>query len=249
MPKQSQKRVYANALAEFAVIGPEDLELLEELRAGHISAYRPVTSRELYAVENLAIASFYERRCLLLEDGLVSVALTDGERLTGLTDTLPVRSGDPLSIRLQEIAGSAGAWRFLLRCSDETDKLHQYAVRDFERLKALRPKIPNEPIQASEFTQYEPCYQLEIEACYRHALKLRPKIPNEPIPTSRSTRHERHYPQENKAPYRQRMKLPTKAPNEPIPTRQFTEHELAMRDVARPNPKLDRILRKPRLVS
>ena len=186
MPKLSQKQL----AAEFAVLSPEDLESLKQLRADAIAAFRPVNAREVNAVEDVALARFFTQRCDFLEFGIFSVTLYEGRGISDLPADPADRRAHLFAVEIQEAVGQAGAWKFLLRYRDRTEAAYTHALRHLERLIALRSKIPNEPISPSRSTPHEARYPLESEASYRQRMELRSKIPNEPIRTPQFTEYD-----------------------------------------------------------
>jgi hypothetical protein len=51
-----------------------------------------------------------------------------------------------LAVGFQRMSGQSDAWKLFLRYQAQTERLYRRAIEDFERLKALRSELPNEPI-------------------------------------------------------------------------------------------------------
>ena len=121
-----------------------------ELRSDILALYQPVNSQELFAIERLALT----HQTLLGDTRLTVLPFVmqqgpcargaqppcQGPRIeTGLFTTCLNEaldsSGNPALLMTKELAGNGGAERHYRR-----------AVEEFQRLKALRQELPNEPI-------------------------------------------------------------------------------------------------------
>jgi hypothetical protein len=143
----------------FAVVRLEELDALTNLRADAIDVYQPANSQELFAVERIAIAQQALLRCSALEAGLHTSAMNETLTPGGLSpnvlseeltrDIQVTRAQNRslcLAIGFQRIGGKSDAWTLFLRYQAQTERLFRRAIEEFERLKALRSELPNEPI-------------------------------------------------------------------------------------------------------
>jgi hypothetical protein len=147
----------------FAVVRLEELDALTNLRADAIAVYQPVNSQELFAVERIALAQQALLRCSALEAGLHTSAMNETVTPGGLPanvlseeltrDIQVTRAQNRslcLAIGFQRISGKSDAWTLFLRYQAQTERLFRRAIEEFERLKALRTELPNEPIADPE---------------------------------------------------------------------------------------------------
>jgi len=143
----------------FAVVRLEELDALTNLRADAIAVYQPVNSQELFAVERIAVAQQALLRCSALEAGLHTSAMNETVTPGGLSpnvlseeltrDIQVTRAQNRslcLAIGFQRIGGKSDAWTLFLRYQAQTERLFRRAIEEFDRLKALRTELPNEPI-------------------------------------------------------------------------------------------------------
>ena len=144
----------------FTVVRIEDRASLEALRAEAIDAYQPVNSQELIAVERIALAQHALFRCAALEAGLCSLAFNEvvnpvhssetvlcDEILHGAQISLSQSRSFLFAAGFQRVTGPRDSWKLFLRYQAQTERNYRRAVEEFERLKALRPELPNEPIE------------------------------------------------------------------------------------------------------
>jgi hypothetical protein len=166
-------RKHGFAAAKFAVVRLEELDSLENLRADAIATYQPVNSQELFAVERIALSQQSLLRCAALEAGLHTAAMNetvapDGLPANLLSDDLTrdiqvSRSQNRslcLAVGFERLVGKSEAWKMFLRYQAQTERLFRRAVEEFERLKALRAELPNEPIVDSEPHEIAPLADL-----------------------------------------------------------------------------------------
>jgi hypothetical protein len=152
-------RKHGFTASAFTVVRLEEPDALANLRSDAIAAYRPVNSQELFAVERIAIAQLSLLRCATLEAGLLTTALNDVVNVTrtpenilcddmmrGVPVTLSQNRAYALAIGFQRAGRKSDSWKLFLRYQSQTERLFRRAVEEFERLKALRPELPNEPI-------------------------------------------------------------------------------------------------------
>src|ERR1035441_7894921 len=144
----------------FAVVRLEEVHVIADLRADAVACYRPVNSQELFAVERIALSQQSLLRCAALENGLFTVCLNEimnAEDLPVhqllsevLTHNLEVTRAQNRNFCLakgftQNTRKHSPTWPIFLRYQAQTERLYRRAIEDFDRLKALRPELPNEP--------------------------------------------------------------------------------------------------------
>jgi len=179
-------RKHGFTAANFAVIRLEQLDAVARLKQDLVAAYQPVNSQELFAIERIALAQQALLRCATLESGLftscLNAALThDGALAFSLADDLTCgievataqNRAYALAEGLQIQAGMSNGFALFLRYQAQTERLYRRAVEEFERLRALRPDLPNEPIlepEPQETTplpppETNPTLPLPVEPC------------------------------------------------------------------------------------
>jgi hypothetical protein len=138
-------RKHGLTASKFAVVELDEVDSLEQLRAGAIAFYQPVNSHEAFAVERIALAQQAFLRCAQLEAGLFSAAMNE-----------PIATGESddqnpsllLALGFERQCLTSGGWKLFLRYQTQTERLYRRAIEGFERLKELRGELPNEPIGA-----------------------------------------------------------------------------------------------------
>ncbi len=176
--QNSRKHGFAGAA--FSVVRLEDLDAVANLKADLVSVYHPVNAQELFALERIALAQQALLRVARLEAGLFTSALDravdreSGNPIRLLTEDL-VADIDVLRAQNRNfaladgflrIANHSDGWKLFLRYQAQTERLYRRAIEEFDRLKALRAELPNEPI---------------LEAEPEPAQPLEPR-PSEPVP-------------------------------------------------------------------
>lgn len=154
-------RSHGFTASTFAVVRLEDLNEVAHLTADLIAVYQPVNSQELFALERVALTQQTLLRAARLESGLFTTCL----------DQALDHSGHPIAPMSQELAGDgdieitreqnrnyalgegfhrmvrqSNSWSLFLRYQAQAERHYRRAVEEFERLKALRQELPNEPI-------------------------------------------------------------------------------------------------------
>jgi hypothetical protein len=138
----------------------EELNEIGNLKADAVACYRPVNSQELFAVEHIALCQQQMLRGFRVEAGLFTTALDycldpGGDPFRTMHSDL-VGDGDIEITRAQNRNFAAGegmrrmvkdsdVWSILLRYKINAERQYRRAVEDFERLKRLRPEMPNHP--------------------------------------------------------------------------------------------------------
>jgi hypothetical protein len=178
-------RKHGFTASDFSVVRLEDVRLKADL----VSVYRPVNAQELFAVERIAIAQQALLRVARLEAGLCALAMNqavdrDRELLSPLSDTM---IGTDIGItrgqirnhgfadgfrRMASSKDQSNVWRLFLRYQAQTERRGalwaRRAIEEFDRLKALRAELPNEPI-------------VEAEPEPPHMIKIRSDEPDVPV--------------------------------------------------------------------
>ena len=142
-------------------------QYLAHLRADRIAVYQPVNSQELFAIERIALAQQAMLRVARLEAGLLTTCLnealdTSGQLFIPMSREL-VGGGDIEITQAQNRSyalaegfhrmtsnKSSTTWALFLRYKVQTEREYRRAIEDFERLKALRHELPNEPISEAQ---------------------------------------------------------------------------------------------------
>jgi hypothetical protein len=129
----------------FTASGVEESEELQNLIDDAIAHYQPQGSQERFAVERIALCQLAILRAHRIEAGLLGSAFAGGKQLVP-----PSHGSQRNTVALAEgfhlMAGDGPAFALLLRYQAQSDRQYRRAVEDFERLKAQREEIPNEPI-------------------------------------------------------------------------------------------------------
>jgi hypothetical protein len=145
--------------ANFTVIRLEDTQEIARLRADLIAVYQPVNSQELFALEQMAIRQQAMLRAARFEAGMFSACLnecleSDGsarfplhEDVTyGIEVTVAQNRNYMLADGFFRLARQGNGIQLFLRYQAQAERLYRRAVEEFERLKKLRPELPNQPI-------------------------------------------------------------------------------------------------------
>ena len=146
--------------AKYCVIRVEDPQELAQLRADYIRLYQPANTLELIALENMALAQYAMNRYRALDAGFGTECfsqLLDKEEVllnAQLIADIPISRGQSrnffFAAAFQRGVKNSNASQLILRHLVHNERLYRRAVEDFERLKALRKEIPNEPILVPE---------------------------------------------------------------------------------------------------
>ena len=154
-------RKHGFTASTFAVVRLEDLDEIAHLRADLIAVYQPVNSQELFAIERIALAQQAILRAARLETGLFTTCLNEtldpaGNPMFLMSPEL-VGDGDIEITRAQNrnyllgegfrrCVDQSNSWSLLIRYQTQAERHYRRAVEEFERLKALRQELPNEPL-------------------------------------------------------------------------------------------------------
>ena len=153
-------RKHGFAASAFAVVRIEDVGDVGRLRDDLIACHQPINAQELFAIERIAIAQQALLCSARLENGMFTTCLNEsldghGKPLIGIAAELC--QGDMEITRAQtrnyllaegfhRLIKYCGSWPLFMRYQVQTERLYRRAVEEFERLKALRNELPNEPI-------------------------------------------------------------------------------------------------------
>ena len=179
-------RKHGFTASTFAIVRLEELDEIAHLKADLIDVYQPINSQELFAIERIALAQQALLRAARLESGMFTTALDeavagDGEPLILLSQEL---TGDIEITREQNrnyclaegfhrMARKSNCWSLLLRYQAQSERMYRRAIEEFERLKKLRPDLPNEPISDG---------QPEENETTSTASETNPPLPQSPTP-------------------------------------------------------------------
>jgi hypothetical protein len=154
-------RKHGFTAATFAVVRLEDLNEVDHLKADLVAVYQPVNAQELFAVERIALAQQALLRAARLEAGLFTTCLNTvldscgqpfipmSQELVGDGDIEVTRAQNrnyALAEGFERMTRTANTWSLFLRYQAQSERFYRRAVEDLERLQALRPNLPNEPI-------------------------------------------------------------------------------------------------------
>jgi hypothetical protein len=178
-------RKHGFTAASFAVVRLEDLNEVAALREDLISLYHPVNSQELFALERVALAQQAILRAARLEAGFLSNCL--GESLDTRGEFRPpshsqvaveieTNQAQERNFRLADgfhrLITQSNSFALLLRYQAQAERQYRRAIEEFERLKALREELRNEPNSA------EP----EINETTSPSCETNPIPPGDPAP-------------------------------------------------------------------
>src|ERR1039457_5041984 len=154
-------RKHGFTASTFAVVRLEDLDEVARLRQDLIAVYQPVNSQELFAIERIALAQQTLLRVERLHTGLCTTFLNEaldgnGRPLMGITAALVNDDNEITKAQNRNYLFAEGFHRLnkysnsftlFLRYQAQTERLYRRAIEEFNRLKALRHELPNEPIK------------------------------------------------------------------------------------------------------
>ena len=154
-------RKHGFTASTFQVVRIEDVDEIANLKADLVSVYQPENSQELFAIERIALAQQSLLRVARLESGLFTTCLDqaldrDCQPIIPMSHEL-IGDGDIEITRAQNrnyalgegfhrMVRQSNCWSLFLRYQAQAERHYRRAVEEFERLKALRPELPNEPI-------------------------------------------------------------------------------------------------------
>src|ERR1017187_5289617 len=153
-------RKHGFTASTFAVVRLEDVDSVARLREDAIAVYQPVNSQEIFAIERIALAQQAILRVERLHSGLCTTWLNetisaDDRPLIGISPHLVNEDNQILKAQnrsylladgFRRATQNSQSWPLFLRYQAQTERLYRRAIEEFERLKALRHELPNEPI-------------------------------------------------------------------------------------------------------
>jgi hypothetical protein len=171
-------RKHGFTASTFAVVRLEDLDEVARLRDDAIAVYQPVNSQELFAVERIALAQQTLLRVERLHTGLCTTFLNEaldgnGRPLMGITDALVNDDNEITKAQNRNYLFAEGFHRLnkysnsftlFLRYQAQSERLYRRAIEEFERLKALRHELPNEPLTDTQPEATEPVNTPELNS-------------------------------------------------------------------------------------
>ena len=159
-------RKHGFAASKFVAVRLEELDEFAYLSAKFIAAYRPVNDLEIIAVERIALAQHSLYRIASLEAGLTTAALNETIAADGLpcnilseemTHDFKVTQDQNralcFAIGFERMIIRADSWKFFFRYQAQAERLYRRAVEEFERLKALRHELPDEPTDDAQLEE------------------------------------------------------------------------------------------------
>jgi hypothetical protein len=179
-------RKHGFAASSFTVVRLEDIDEVAHLRADLVAAYQPVNSQELFALERMAICQQAILRAARLESGLFTTCMDESFGPNG-APRLPLEDELTRDIKVtcalnrnflfadgfRILARQGNSITLFLRYQAQAERQYRRAVEEYERVKKLRPELPNDPILADD---------LPAEPEENTATPSSPEpIPNEPI--------------------------------------------------------------------
>ena len=163
-------RKHGFTASTFAVVRLEEIDEVARLREDLIAVYRPVNSQELFAVERIALAQQGLLRVERLHIGMATTCLNeaidgDGRPLMGISPNLVNDDNEITKAQNRNYLFAEGFHRLnkysnsftlFLRYQAQSERLYRRAIEEFDRLKALRPELLNEPILLDDETLCPP---------------------------------------------------------------------------------------------
>jgi hypothetical protein len=170
-------RTHGFTASTFTVVRLEEFDEIARLKQDLLAVYQPVNSQELFALEQMALAQQTRLRAARLESGIFTTCLDmalnhDGTPFIPMSPDL-VGGGD-LSLDIEithaqncnyaladgfhRLARKDNTFPLFLRYKIQTERLYRRAVEEFDRLKALRPELPNEAILEAQPEENAPTY-------------------------------------------------------------------------------------------
>jgi hypothetical protein len=161
-------RKHGFTATSFAVVRLEDLNEVANLREDLIETHHPVNSQELFAVERIALAQQAILRAARLEAGFLSNCL--GESVSARGEFRPPHSQEVVDVETQaqernfhladgfhRLITQSNSFALLLRYQAQAERQYRRAIEEFDRLKALREELRNEPNSAENETNESTC--------------------------------------------------------------------------------------------
>ena len=154
MPESESQHGFSST--SFTAVRLEDIDEVARLRADLIAAYQPVNSQELLALEQMAIRQQALLRSARFESGLFPACLNESvgpdgsptfplqnELIYGLGISKTQNRNSCLADGFLRLARHGNGIQLFLRYQAQTERLYRRAVEEFERVRKLRPELPN----------------------------------------------------------------------------------------------------------
>jgi hypothetical protein len=158
-------RKHGFTASSFAVVRLEDLNEVAHLKEDLVNLYHPVNSQELFALERVALAQQAILRAARLESGFLSNCLGESFDTNGqsrfpmnqkLTADIEICQAQNLNYLLGDgfyrLVSQNNGFALLLRYQAQAERHYRRAIQEFDRLKALREELRNEPNSAETET-------------------------------------------------------------------------------------------------
>ena len=184
-------RKHGFTASSFAVVRLEDLNEVAHLKEDLVNLYHPVNSQELFALERIALAQQAILRAARLEAGFFSLCLGESLDTSGqfrfpmnseLTSEIEISQAQNLNYLLDDgfhrLIRQTNSFALLLRYQAQAERQYRRAIEEFDRLKALREDLRNEPNSAESETNETTCPPCETN----------PIPPEKPAPPPSSPR-------------------------------------------------------------
>ncbi len=163
-------RKHSFAASSCTVIRLEEIQDVARLIVDLAATYQPANSQELFALERIALAQQSILRAARIEAGLLTSAFerffdVRRDRLFApldqfYTSDVQVTRENHRNLGIADgfrmITRDDRTWTLFLRYQAQAERLYRRAVQEFERLRALRNDLPNEPISISQPEQITP---------------------------------------------------------------------------------------------
>jgi hypothetical protein len=192
-------RKHGFTASSFAVVRLEDLNEVANLREDLVTLYQPVNSQELFAIERLALAQQAILRAARLEAGFFTNCLNESYDTNG-SNTLPMNSELAVDIEItraqnrnyllangfHRLVCQTDSFALLLRYQAQAERQYRRAIEEFERLKALREELRNEPNFAEPEQTETTCTPCETNpiSSENPAPEPAPPAPDPPAPVA-----------------------------------------------------------------
>jgi len=186
----------------FTITRVEEIHEIAHIKSDLVSTYQPVNAQEIFALERMALAQQSIFRASRLEAGLFTTGLNEtldtgdhpftpmSKELAGVADIDVARAQNRnycLADGFLRLVRQSNGWSLFLRYQAQSERLYRRALEEFDRLKALRPELPNQVSPSEE-------------------------LPNEPIPGPQPQPGSPAYPGSETKPFPQEIRPSAPAP-------------------------------------
>ena len=153
-------RKHGFTASTFTVVRLEELDEVARLREDAIAFYQPLNSQELFAVERIALAQQSILRAARLEAGTgtncLNEAFDGGGRPSVTMSSLLVNKDNEITKPqnrnylfaegFHRLSKESNSISLFLRYQAHAERQYRRAIEEFNRLKALRDELRNEPV-------------------------------------------------------------------------------------------------------